>query len=81
MKFAVQASTFGAQINVGRVSKKGNAFLDKEEATDMVIAAVGQYVQRNFGDGDRGGMVATFPGLGFSVEIKVEPMLKTGDDE
>lgn len=70
MKYAVQASGMTPVIHVGRVGKSGDAFLDKEDATDMILAAVGQYVRQNFG----GGMRVTFPGLGFEVEVRVSPL-------
>lgn len=71
MRYAVQASPFTDAINIGRVNRKGDAFIDKEEATDMVLAAVGQYVIANF----KGGMSATFPSMGFAVEVKVSPLV------
>lgn len=71
-KYAVQAADLSSAIHVGRVAKDGKSFADKEEATDMVIAAVGQYVEKNFA----GGMVADFPGLGIEVEVSVRPIGK-----
>lgn len=70
MKFAVQAAAFSPAIFVGRLTKKQDAFLDKEEATDMVLAAVAQYVMRAFD----GAMQATFPKMGLTLEIKVTPL-------
>lgn len=69
MKYAVQSSLMSEAIYVGRLNKSGTAFLDKEEATDMAISAVGMYVRDNYG----GSMKATFPGLGFDVTVTVTP--------
>ena len=67
MKYAVQAATFSEAIHVGKVATDGRSFTDKEDATDMTIAAVGQYVATHFD----GGMTASFPRLGIEVEVKV----------
>jgi hypothetical protein len=71
MKYAVSAGYLTSDIYVGRVGKSNNNFLDKEEATDMVLAAVAEYVMRNFD----GGMAATFPRLGLNLEVKVTPLV------
>lgn len=68
--YAVQAASLSAAIHVGRLTAKGDAFTEKQERTDMVLAAVAQYVQRNFD----GGMVADFPGLGVVLEVRVRPI-------
>lgn len=81
MRFGVQAGWLSSGIHVGRLNKNGNAFVQKEEATDMVLAAVAQYVMRNFGDSEGGGgMAATFPRLGLNLEVKVTPMV-SGNEE
>lgn len=67
MKYAVQSAAFSEAIHVGKLNSKGNAFADKEEATDMVLASVAQYVLSNFD----GGMTCDFPGLGLTLEVKV----------
>lgn len=72
MKFGVQASPLTGVIHVGRLNKAQTNFADKETGTDMVLAAVGQYVQQNFS----GGMVADFPGLGFVLEVQVRPIIE-----
>lgn len=76
-KFAVSAGYMTESIYVGRVSQSGHSFLQKEEATDMVLAAVAQYVMRNFAHPDTtgtAGMHTTFPGLGLELEVKVWPV-------
>lgn len=50
-KYGVQAAAFHEAIHIGRIDKAGTQFLDKEDATDMVLAAVAQYVRQNFGGG------------------------------
>jgi hypothetical protein len=65
-KFAVQAATFSEAIHVGRISN--GAFAEKEEATDMTLFAVAQYVQQNFG----GGMQTEFPKAGLRLKVTVE---------
>lgn len=78
-KYAVMAGYMTDNIYVGRINKAGNAFLSKEEATDMVLAAVAQYVIRNFAnDKGGGGMHTTFPKLGIEVEIRVWPVSGNG---
>lgn len=69
-EFAVQAAQLSEAIHVGRVDASGSAFLEKQERTDMVLAAVAQYVERNFD----GGMEATFPGIGLKLNVRVEPL-------
>jgi hypothetical protein len=71
MKYAVGAGYLTSNIYVGRLGKNSQSFLDKEEATDMVLAAVAEYVMRNF----EGGMAATFPRLGLNLEVKVTPLV------
>lgn len=66
-EYAVQAASFSEAIHIGRLTANGDTFADKQERTDMVLAAVGQYVERNFG----GAMRVTFPGLGFDMEINL----------
>ena len=68
-KYGVQAGSLAAAIYVGRLNAEMNAFVEKEVATDMAIAAVAQYVERHWG----GGMVIEFPGLGIDVEVTVTP--------
>jgi hypothetical protein len=70
----VQASYLASEIQVGRLNKKGDLFLDHEYATDMVIAAVADYVTQHFG----GGMVITFPGKRIEVEVDVRPLCPCG---
>ena len=67
LKFGVMGGGWSPTIWVGRLSKRGDVFLEKEDATDMVLAAVGEYVRAHFD----GGLVATFPGMGFDLEVKV----------
>lgn len=66
-KFGVMGGGWSKTIWVGRLSKRGDVFLEKEDATDMVLAAVAEYVRSHFD----GGLVATFPGMGFDLEVKV----------
>ncbi len=68
--YAVQAAAFSEAIHVGRVNAKGDGFADKQERTDMVLAAVAQYVRRNFD----GGMTVDFPALGLLLEVKVRSL-------
>lgn len=69
-KYGVQAAVLSEAIHVGRLNAAGDAFADKEADTDMVLAAVTQYVQRNFD----GGLAVTFPGLGLEMTVKVGPL-------
>ena len=55
-RYGIQPAAFSDAIHVGRVSKDGKRFLDKEDLTDAVLYAVARYVQDRFG----GGMVQTF---------------------
>lgn len=66
----MQAAAFSKSIHVGRLTKAGDAFADKQERTDMTLAAVAQYVDRNFS----GAMNATFPGIGLALEVRVRPL-------
>lgn len=50
-KYGVQASFFHEAIYVGRVNKAGTEFLDKEEATDLILAAVADYTRQHFDGG------------------------------
>lgn len=69
-EYGVQAAAFTEAIHVGRLNKARTMFLaDKQEATDMVLAAVAQFVERNFD----GGMETTFPSLGLRLTVHVEP--------
>lgn len=68
-EYAAQAGSFSAAIHVGRLNKARTAFLDKQERTDIVLAAVAQYVQRHFD----GGMTADFPDLDLVLDVRVSP--------
>lgn len=70
----MQAGHLGPHIYVGTYKTGGHAFTRKQERTDMVLAAVAQYVERHFD----GGMRADFPGLGVVVDIKVQPLASEG---
>jgi hypothetical protein len=68
MKFGVMAGYILPHIYVGRISKNGREFLPgKEEATDMVLAAVAEYTMRNFD----GGLAVDFPRLGLALVVNV----------
>lgn len=75
-KYGVQTAPISGVIHVGRLNTTRTAFLDKEDATDMVLAAVAQYVKRHFD----GGMVADFPGLGLELTVSVKPFAVLHDD-
>lgn len=74
-EYAVQAASLSEAIHVGRMTADRTAFVDKQERTDMVLAAVAQYVERNF----EGGMEATFPGIGLRLTVRVEALTADGD--
>lgn len=67
-KYAVQSASFSEAIHVGRASRGGRSFADKEEATDMTLFAAAQYVLNHFG----GGMETTFPKAGLRLRITVD---------
>lgn len=69
-EFAVQAAAFSDAIHVGRLNKARDAFVEKQDRTDMVLAAVAQYVERHFA----GGLEATFPGIGLRLRVDVSPL-------
>jgi hypothetical protein len=48
-KFGVQTGPFTPNIFVGKLNKAATTFLDKEDATDMVLHAVARYT-RDFHD-------------------------------
>lgn len=74
-EYGVQAAWIQEQIHVGRLNKARTEFLDKTDATDMVLAAVAQYVERNFD----GGMETTFTRLGLRLTVRVEPLTSAAD--
>ena len=69
MKYGIQNAYLHQAIQVGRLNKKGDAFLDWEDHTDRTIAVVGEFARDHFGSD----MIATFPGLGFDVTVTVTP--------
>ena len=69
MKYGVMSSRFRPEIFVGRLNKKQTLFTDKEVATDLILANVGEYVRDHF----QGAMKATFPNLGFDLTVTVTP--------
>lgn len=73
----VQAGSLRAAIYVGDLVPSGRAFRSKTERTDMVLAAVGRYVQDHFD----GGLDATFPGMGFRLGVTVTPMSDPDEEE
>lgn len=73
MKFGVVAGYLSDKIHVGRLNKNGNAFVQKEDGTDMVLAAVAEYVMRNFD----GGVAVDFPRLGLAMVVNVTPTEST----
>lgn len=74
-EFGVQSSELREAIYVGRLNKGKTAFLEKVEATDMVLYAVTEYVRDNYA----GGLGMTFPGAGLEVFISVKPMQEVPD--
>jgi len=50
-KYGVQTSFFREGIYVGRLNKAGTEFLDKEDRTDMILAAVAEYARQHFDGG------------------------------
>lgn len=72
-EYAVSSGMLAEAIYVGRLNPKGDAFAVKQERTDMVLAAVAEFVQNHYA----GGMTATFPGLGLELEVKVRPLVST----
>lgn len=68
--YAIQAGHLSAAIYAGRLNADQTAFTDKQDRTDMTLAAVGTYVRDHF----NGGMVADFPGMGFVLEVTVKPI-------
>lgn len=75
MKYGVMSSRFRPEIFVGRLNKKQTLFTEKEVATDLVLANVGEYVRDHFG----GAMRATFPNLGFDLTVTVTPHVHRDD--
>ena len=71
-KYGIQASSFREAILVGRINKAGTEFLDKEEATDEVLAAVANYVRQHF----EGGLTMDFTSKtgkpGFTLTVTVD---------
>lgn len=69
-KYAVSPGALSGEILVGELNSAGDAFKDKEPLTDMVIAAVAEYVADQYD----GGMEAEYPALGFRVVVTVTPI-------
>lgn len=69
-KYAVSPGALSGEILVGELNSAGDAFKDKEPLTDMVIAAVAEYVVDQY----EGSMEATYPVLGFKVVVTVTPI-------
>lgn len=74
-RFGVQASIYSPVIWVGKFKKAGSrqVFRDKQDLTDMVLAAVAQYVLTHF----NGGLAVTFPNLtrnGVRMTVRVRPL-------
>lgn len=73
----VRSSKLREAIHVGRTNAKGDAFLpDKEEATDLVLFAVAEYVRDNYD----GGLDMTFPNANMKLTFTVEPIDKDPDE-
>ena len=73
-EYAVSPGMLSEAIYVGRLNAKGTAFTEKQERTDMVLAAVAEFVQQHYA----GAMIADFPGLGLVLEVKVKPITPGG---
>lgn len=75
-RYGVQAAHLSEAIHVGRIHPSGERFSDKEDATDMVLGAVAQYVLHNFALPDRtgGAMETTFPRQGLALRVTVTPI-------
>lgn len=50
-RFGVSYGAFSGEINVGKLSKDGKSFTDKEQATAEIVSAVADYVEQKL-DGD-----------------------------
>lgn len=68
MKYGVQSAVFSDGIHVGRLNDAETEFIDKEEASDMVLFAVAKYVQTHFDSK----MICDFPDAGLEIEISVK---------
>lgn len=69
-EFGVQTSSFAPTIWVGRITgpAKRRVFGDKQDLTDMVLAAVAQYVAVHF----KGGLKVDFPSLNLEMTVRVK---------
>lgn len=78
-RFGVQAGLFGECIYVGSLNSNGTVFTKKENCTDMVLAAVAQYVIDNFD----GGLWVEFPHLngGVRMAVAVKPLDNDGSEK
>ena len=78
-KYGVRASFFHEAIYVGRINKAGTEFLDKEEATDLILAAVADYARQHFD----GGLTLDFtsktgkPGFTLTVTVSEHELATT----
>ena len=67
-EYGIQSAYLREGIDMGRLSKDRSTFLDKQDATDMTLLAVAQYVLDHFD----GGMVTTFKKAGVElIELEV----------
>lgn len=48
-KYGVASSAFSETISVGKLSKDGSSFIDKEDLTAEVLNAVAMWVEKNHG--------------------------------
>jgi hypothetical protein len=69
-KFGVHSAYFSPDISIGSLAPDGSGFTEMQESTDMILAAVAQFIERHHGDG----LTVEFPGLGFVLEAKVRPL-------
>lgn len=64
-KYGIQSSYLGSAINVGRLNKAQDSFLEKEDHTDAAIHAVVEHVFRKYG-GSFEGFVGDY---GFEIKV------------
>jgi hypothetical protein len=79
-EFGIAAAPFTPTIFVGRLSKDQTHFLDgKEDATDMAILAVADYVVAHFTTETGGALAADYSDM--VIEVKVTRKPQSAEDE
>ena len=72
MKFGIQCSGLSNRIHIGRLNKKEDTFLEKEDMTFEAVHAVAKHIEANIEEEDNNTVNLTVNGKVYSLTLQVK---------